>query len=1384
MKNELDKIVTENSNTTLTYSETEKKFKMILDAVPLPLFVSDAYGEGIFLNKEAFALLKKEDQQCPHFFQQYVKALDMEAFPFYTNENKLSGNIFIPGDSVKQKKVEKILHSLIVDKTLGIFEVKVDEDLTLLYGNDTFFKLHGTTRMQMKEKYGNKLALSLSTQSAENAKKEIQTAIVENKEIVSFESKVSNRNGKPVWIFVQASFIYTAGMNILCGYVIDLSKHKEAEEQVRINEERYRIALSLINSNVWEYDVREKAITLSDMSLYSNHMDDLVNDMPKALVENGSIHADSALDFIQMHEKIESGEKLASCNVKMRKTDGSYYWTKITYNTIFDSSGLPVRAIGVSEDINAEKSAELRYQQEVQYRNAMVSNALNVYKINLSADKVKEENIGTENESNKFLSSEDDKMDSYSQFISKWAHKIVFIEDRKAFLEAFGLNSLMEAYSKGLREINLDYRNVSSGGTLLWRNTVVHIMKHPESLDILGFVYIKDIDERKRNEILLKEKAERDSLTELYNRDKVWEMIEKNLSEPFCKGNDYVLFMIDIDRFNEINDTFGHIYGDEILRELTARMKKIFRREEIIGRLGGDEFIIYMEGEFTYEIVSRKAQELCQVLRLNYLFAERKYKISASVGIVYSNDRSMTVKQLYEKADSALHQAKKSGKNQYAFYQGTQRYQSQLQKESNDLKKHRRLSEDQGNIVYICDRNSYELYYINAIGRKVFGVDKEYSNNKCFEALYNLDEPCPGCFNSSINEERFTVSERIDEISHRRYIRKDKFINWNGKSARMEIAVDITAANDVHNVLKNRIDFENAFSACINSLKKVGDFEEAISRILIGVGEYYQSDRVYILCMNKPSEKIRGLYEWCRNGVMPRMKNRIELNEKNQQMWKKVFLSKEPILLDSFNDIPSGFENEIIALQSLDISSLYAVPFGGGRFSDYFIGVDNAIEHTGDISLLDAMSYFIISEISKSQMKQNQDFMVYHDLLSGCLNRNSFIEYVSRLVPDSIFSMGVAIADINGLKEINQSYGHRQGDSVVKQTVNILKSHFGEERVFRMGGDEFCVLFENVSKEAFIERIRSAKEEMKSFLYSSATIGYTWTGTDIDVNNLVDHASEMMYIEKQKYYNSSDKNAKHHSPDRLKLLLDALRKKWFHMYLQPKVDVKTGEIKGAEALVRMIHPQYGLIPPDRFIPMLEKDRMIRHIDFFILEELLKTMEGWKKKGIELFPISLNFSRVTMLETDLMNMIESISNQYDVDHKLIEIEITESIGEMEMDTIASISSKIRNQGFGISLDDFGSKYTSMSLLSIMNFTVLKLDKSLVNNLVENNSSQIVVQCVVDMCRKMGVHSVAEGVETMEQLNVLNRMGCDQAQGFLFSKPVPISDFEQLIIKEEQ
>ena len=242
----------------------------------------------------------------------------------------------------------------------------------------------------------------------------------------------------------------------------------------------------------------------------------------------------------------------------------------------------------------------------------------------------------------------------------------------------------------------------------------------------------------------------------------------------------------------------------------------------------------------------------------------------------------------------------------------------------------------------------------------------------------------------------------------------------------------------------------------------------------------------------------------------------------------------------------------------------------------------------------------------------------------------------------------------------------------------------------------------------------------------------------------------------------------------------AIEQDEFVVYLQPKFDIKTEKIKGAEALIRWNYKNRELLPPYRFIPYFEKDGVIDKIDDLVLKKICKAMERWKKEGKPLYPVSVNLSRTRMYDDILIDKLTGIVDSYGVDHHLIDFELTESATYDNMERMLSVLRELRDRGYKISMDDFGTGYSSLSLLTQMPIDTLKIDKSFVDKIAvdaERKEDTILLRHIITLAKELGFVCLAEGAESRVQIDRLRDLGCEIIQGYYYSKPIPLGEYEE-------
>ena len=410
-------------------------------------------------------------------------------------------------------------------------------------------------------------------------------------------------------------------------------------------------------------------------------------------------------------------------------------------------------------------------------------------------------------------------------------------------------------------------------------------------------------------------------------------------------------------------------------------------------------------------------------------------------------------------------------------------------------------------------------------------------------------------------------------------------------------------------------------------------------------------------------------------------------------------------------------------------------------------------------------------------MQEKYSYVMTHDRESGLLNYQSYIRCLSHENQEIYSSMGVAGIHIWDFKGYNQRYGHAGGDRLLAQLGEKIREIFKGADCYRISGAGFLIRFADVTKDRFEEQGRRFQMEAETLCPGQILCEYVWTAQVQAPMKLQQQVEEKLQIAMNQRSTRAYGGRTPAAARMLSELKQAIKRGGFTAFFQPKADLKTGRICGAEALVRYQHGRKGVITPDKFLPEIEKAGLIRYIDLFVLEESCRLMRQWLDEGWEGFPVSLNYSRITILEPGILEETCGITDRYRIPHRLISIEITETISAVDNISLKAITTAFAEAGYGISLDDFGTEYSNIHVLYDLPIKILKIDRSIVTDMFHNPKAGIVAQSVFAACKSLKIRTVAEGVETKEQADILKEMGCDMIQGYYINKPLPGDCFKE-------
>jgi diguanylate cyclase (GGDEF)-like protein len=551
--------------------------------------------------------------------------------------------------------------------------------------------------------------------------------------------------------------------------------------------------------------------------------------------------------------------------------------------------------------------------------------------------------------------------------------------------------------------------------------------------------------------------------------------------------------------------------------------------------------------------------------------------------------------------------------------------------------------------------------------------------------------------------------------------------------------------------------------------------------------------------LNRPEnrEHVQGITVWNRSLKVVYSPRRREIN-------RRVPLSNDVRLALSGRVVAHRSGSNLAVYVPLWLESLRR-PAGAVEISVAYSRIEAGVrDRTKNYSVLILLGlavlygvlFRIVAGASKALRHQAEvnEHQALHDSLTNLPNRTLFHDRVHQALASARrdhLHAAVMIMDLDRFKEVNDTLGHASGDELLKQVgLRLSESLRESDTVARLGGDEFGVLLPKVvdaeAAVAVARKLRTTLEEPFTIhglaLQMEASIGIAlYPDHGGDVQSLLQRADVAMYVAKEHptgcevYTRERDG----YSPDRLTLLTElrrAIDRGELLLHYQPKANLRTGEILGVEALVRWQHPERGMIPPDEFIPAAQKTGVIGPLTMFVLDEALRQCRTWSLQGLELC-VAVNLSTRNLLDLHLPEAVAELLARWEVPARLLELEITESTILADPVRAMQILSRLDEMGVRLSIDDFGTGYSSLAYLKRLPVDELKIDKSFILGMDESENDEVIVRSTIDLGRNLGLRVVAEGVESPQAWSRLAQLGCNVAQGYFLSRPVPAEDLTQ-------
>ncbi len=1157
----------------------------------------------------------------------------------------------------------------------------------------------------------------------------------------SYQYRFIRKNGEIIWVMEMVTSITYKGTRAALGSFMDISEHKRMEDELRQSEEKYRTIMEDMEEGYFEIDLKGNFTFVNDAECRN-----MGYSRKELIGMNNRQYTDekNAKKAFQAFSNLyKTGEPSKVFDYEITRKDGTKAVSELLISLIKDSKGKPIGFRGLSRQITERKfmENELRRSEE-KYRSILENIEDGYAEMDLRGNFI-------------FFNEALCRIQGYprEELIKKTYRDLMDEENVQKIFARYN-----KVFTTGESEKEVPYEIITKSGERRHLETSITPMKDDTGRIFAFRGIVRDRTERKQAEEALQKSEER------YRT--ILESIQEGYFELDLTGT-----------YTFVNDATCKLLG--------------YTKEELVGM----QTRKHMPDEDNYQQVSQRYAELYQTGE----------PIESSEVISTKKDGS---KVIYETSVTLIRNAE--GKP--IGFRGVSRDVTERKRYEEELSLLRSAMDVSQDMIFLVDRTTMRFLYANETAFRLTGYTREEYTKKSPQDMLLVDrKTLEDAYDAAIAaapagitvEMKSRTKEGIQTIIelHRRAL------NIGNRWIIVTIMHDISQrwlAEEKIRLLGQMFAALSATNETILHSKSPEELYQRVCNAAVDDGKFITTG---VLLFDPETTWVRVAAASGIGGDRLR-EARISLDEsipEGKGMVGTTFRTGKPCVSNNYlNDPVSLPWREIMK----NVGAAAVIPLISGGQSIGALIFYAARKRSFDdeaIKLLERMAENVVFALSnferEAERKRAEDrvqHLATHDSLTGLPNRLMFGQLLNHAIQSAKRykrQLAVFFIDLDRFKIINDSLGHDAGDQLLQEiAIRFKQSLRAADVIARLGGDEFVILIEEVSDSKHVATVarKILAAAIKPFVILgqecrvTASIGISIYSEDAeDEQSLMKNADIAMYHAKEEgknNYQFYSKDIQSKSIERLSIetnLRFALERNELSLHYQAKVDFKTNTINGVEALLRWQNPYLGSVTPTQFIPVAEESGLIMPIGKWVIRTACAQNVAWQQQGLPPICMAVNLSLRQLMDEFLVEDIKKALNDCGMAPNLLELEITESMVMHNPTRMIAVLSKIGEMGVRLAIDDFGTGYSSLGQLKHFPINTLKVDRSFVRNIPQDAEDKAITKAIIAMGKTLSLTVVAEGVETVEQMNFLKEHSCDEMQGFYFSKPIVPDQFAELL-----